>query len=285
MKFKVNLVTVLVVIVSSMLTACAGLQPTPIPIPATPTPVPPTPTPIPATPTPVPPTPTFLPPTPSITVGDLIGVWLATKTGMDYVQFNEDGTYRHAKAIPWLEMAPVEVGQFRLEGTTLTFISSNDSQECRGQSGTYQVELTGQDQLQLVLQDDPCQYRSNYRPGPRERVPPTPAPSITVENLTGVWHTTSPWLYLLLNEDGTYLFTDVNNWRKPYPFDEGQFRLEGSLLTFITSDESTRCAGQTGSYQVELTEEGQLRFELQEDACDSRAEGIPIPLSWERVEP
>jgi hypothetical protein len=30
-----------------------------------------------------------------------------------------------------------------------------------------------------------------------------------------VWHISSPWLYLLLNEDGTFIFTDVNNWRKP----------------------------------------------------------------------
>ena len=68
----------------------------------------------------------------SITEEDLIGVW--DETGA--LQFNEDGTYRSAYAVPWLETTPMEVGQFRLEGTTLTFISSNDSQDCRGQSGS-----------------------------------------------------------------------------------------------------------------------------------------------------
>jgi hypothetical protein len=137
-------------------------------------------------------------------VDDLIGLWLATETGMDYVQFNEDGTYRHAHAVPWLETAPVEVGQFRLEGTTLTFSSSNESRECKGQSGSYQVELTGQDQLQFVLQEEPCQYRTSYRPGPRERIPPTPAPGITVEDLIGLWYDADRFEYLQLNEDGTY---------------------------------------------------------------------------------
>ncbi len=104
----------------------------------------------------------------SITEEDLIGVW----DEYGALQFNEDGTYRVAKGIPWLETAPAEAGEFRLEGTTLTFISSNDSQECRGQSGSYQVELTEQGQLQFVLQEDPCQIRVNYRPGSWDRVEP-----------------------------------------------------------------------------------------------------------------
>jgi hypothetical protein len=104
----------------------------------------------------------------SITVEDLTGLWHEDGA----LQFNEDGTYRSAYAVPWLETTPMEVGQFRLEGTTLTFISSNDSQDCRGQSGSYQVELTEQGQLQLVLQDDPCQVRGNYRPGSWDRIEP-----------------------------------------------------------------------------------------------------------------
>jgi hypothetical protein len=112
-----------------------------------------------------------------------------------------------------------------------------------------------------------------------------PAPSIGGVDITGVWKRSGA-IFLQLNEDGTYAFADVGpDFLEKAPFDAGTFRLEGTMLTFITSDESALCAGQSGSYQVELTEEGQLQFELQEDACDSRAEGIPIPLSWERVEP
>jgi hypothetical protein len=62
-----------------------------------------------------------------------------------------------------------------------------------------------------------------------------------------------------------------------------EFRLEGTSLTFITSDESALCAGQTGSYQVELTEQGQLQFELEEDPCQERA--IHHSGSWSRYEP
>ena len=135
MKSNTKILVVLMVIVSLGLTACAGSQPTPTPVPPT--------------------------PTPSITEEDLIGIWY----GYGPLQFNEDGTYRNARAITWLETAPDDVGQFRLEGTTLTFISSNDSPNCRGQSGSYQVELTEQGQLQFVLIEDPCQPRVNRRAG------------------------------------------------------------------------------------------------------------------------
>jgi len=104
---------------------------------------------------------------------DLVGIWQDADSGC-YVQLGQDGSYRYAQATLWLETAPADEGQYRLEGTTLTFSSSNGSRECTGQSGSYQLELTGQDQFQLVLLEDPCQLRAGYRPGPWERVPPTP---------------------------------------------------------------------------------------------------------------
>jgi hypothetical protein len=277
---KAKFPVVLVVIASLGLAACGGSPAAPTPAPPTPTPVPPTPTPIPPTPTPVPPTPT---PTPSVTVDDLIGLWLATETGMDYVQLNEDGTYRHAHAVPWLETAPVEVGQYRLEGTTLTFSASNESRECKGQSGSYQVELTGQDQLQLVLQEEPCQYRTSYRPGPRERVPPTPAPGITVDDLIGIWQDAESGCFVQLNEDGTHRYAQAVPWLETAPIEVGQYRLEGTTLTFSSSNESRECKGQSGSYQVELTGQDQLQLVLQKDACQVRANYRPGP--WERVPP
>jgi hypothetical protein len=281
MKHETRLLVVPVVmaLLGLVVAACAGAPAVATPAPLTPTSVQPSPTPVPPTPTPLPST-----PTPSITVDDLIGVWLATKTGMDYVQFNQDGTYRHAKAVPWLETAPVEVGQFRLEGTTLTFISGNDSQECRGQSGSYQVELMGAGQLQLVLQEDACQYRANYRPGPRERIPPTPAPSsISVEDVIGLWYDADRNEYLQLNQDGTYRVATTVSFLEASPYEVGEFQLEGTSFTFITSNESPDCKDQTGRYQVKLTEPGQLQFVLQEDACQARAD--EQPGSWDRMPP
>ncbi len=106
---------------------------------------------------------------------------------------------------------------------------------------------------------------------------------ITVEDLTGIW-SLSP-NYLQFNEDGTYRFASTVADLENLPFDLGQFRLEGPLLTFTTSDESPVCAGQSGIYQVELTEEGHLQFALEEDpGCALRATGVPS-LPWRRTSP
>lgn len=128
---------------------------------ATSTPVPPTPTPVSST------------PTPSITVENLSGIWHGLGSiNYGYIQFNPDGTYHVATALPFLEKSPVEIGEFRFEGTLLTFVASNQSQNCAGQSGSYQIQLTEPDQLQIALQDDPCQVRAIHTPGSWERAAP-----------------------------------------------------------------------------------------------------------------
>ena len=107
---------------------------------------------------------------------------------------------------------------------------------------------------------------------------------ITIEDFTGLWHQSSSGVYNQFNEDGTFLVAlSVANLEKA-PVDLGQFRLEGTRVTFTTSDESPECAGLSGSYQVELTEEGELRFVLEEDPCALRARDAPSgPLR--RIEP
>lgn len=111
-----------------------------------------------------------------------------------------------------------------------------------------------------------------------------PAPGITVKDMAGVWYYAGVETYLQLNEDGRFSFAETQEELEQAPFDAGQFRLEGTSLTFITNDDSELCAGQTGSYEAELTEAGQLRFELVEDPCVLRRIGVPSGL-WERVEP
>jgi hypothetical protein len=110
-----------------------------------------------------------------------------------------------------------------------------------------------------------------------------PASGITVRNLTGVWYMASRDLYFQLNQDGTYSFGDSQQLLEEAPFDAGQYQFEGTSLTFVTNDDSWLCSGKTGSYEVELTEEGQLRFVLQEDQCGERGSGIPSG-PWDRVE-
>jgi hypothetical protein len=145
---------------------CAATVATPEP----PTPLPPT-----ATSAPVPPAPTSVPatPTPGITIEDLSGIWRAVDPTADgYIQLNLDGTYHRATALPYLDTSPLETGEFRIEGNLLTFITSNQSRSCAGQSGSHLVQLTGSDQIQMTPQDDPCQVRANRSRGHWERVAP-----------------------------------------------------------------------------------------------------------------
>ena len=68
------------------------------------------------------------------------------------------------------------------------------------------------------------------------------------------------------------------------PFDAGQYRLEGTTLTFVTDDESEYCTGATGSYVIILTEESQIEFTHDEDPCWERRMGL-MAEPWVWVEP
>jgi hypothetical protein len=101
----------------------------------------------------------------------LTGVWRHDKNGR-HLQLNEDWTYRYASDIVWIEKAPREFGEYQLEETLFTLIPSNESYDCKDQLGSYQVELTGEDHIQFVLQEDACQIRANGHEGSWSRVEP-----------------------------------------------------------------------------------------------------------------
>ena len=95
-----------------------------------------------------------------VTVDYLAGNW-RTIQGNAYAQFNLDGTYRIARSIEGLKDSPVEEGQYTLEGTLFTFISSDESRNCAaGQRGVYEIERTGEDEMRMVRQEDECGNRS-----------------------------------------------------------------------------------------------------------------------------
>ena len=111
-----------------------------------------------------------------ITIEDFTGRWVQLSTGV-YNQFNEDGTFRVAVgSVANLEDDPTDLGEFRLEGTLITFITSDESPNCAGQSGTYQVELTEEGHLQFTLEEDPCRLRASSTmgapSGPLRRISP-----------------------------------------------------------------------------------------------------------------
>lgn len=138
MKSKVKILAALVVvIVSSMLTACAGSKPAP-----------------------------------SLGGVDITGLWKQSGPGY-FLQLNEDGTYRTAHSLASLEQAPGEIGQYRLEGTSFTFIPSDETLDCKGLSGSFELELTEQGQLQFTVQEDACEMRGFvFSNRPWDRVEP-----------------------------------------------------------------------------------------------------------------
>lgn len=111
---------------------------------------------------------------------------------------------------------------------------------------------------------------------------PTPTPSITVEDLIGVWNYACK--YLQFREDGTYHQGSNPGTLEEYPSEMGTFQLDGISLTLITSEDSYLCPGQTGSFEVDLTEQGQLKLMAPEDECRGRGSGMSGGL-WSRVSP
>lgn len=73
------------------------------------------------------------------------------------------------------------------------------------------------------------------------------------------------------DEDGTFRTAQrvVTNLQDS-PQQLGQFTFEGGLLTIVASDESPLCAGQSGTYEVRLLEQGQISLFQLEDECPMR---------------
>ena len=89
---------------------------------------------------------------------DVIGIWqwVAGFDGIPlFFQFDEDGTWRHAKRIVTnLEDSPVLIGSFMLEGGLMTIATSDESPLCAGQSGTYEARLLEQGRLDFSQRFD-----------------------------------------------------------------------------------------------------------------------------------
>ncbi len=90
---------------------------------------------------------------------DLIGIWTH---GGSYNQFNEDGTYVVAASADELTSQPIEYGDFRLEGSTLTFITNEESGLCAGETGNYEVEMAEEGRIEITVVEDSCNERSRF---------------------------------------------------------------------------------------------------------------------------
>ena len=109
-------------------------------------------------------------------------------------------------------------------------------------------------------------------PAPTET--PTPVLATSVDDIIGIWQFGSgdTAIFHQFDKDGTYRTAQrvVTNLQDS-PQQLGEFTLEGGSLILVASDESPACAGQSGTYEVQLLEGGRISFVLLEDQCATRS--------------
>ncbi len=130
----------------------------------------------PATPTPVPPK---IPPTrtPITLVEDvemLIGNWqpLGGRDAM-FLQINPDGTCRQSISLEQLmDNSQVECTYiFETSVLTMTVVKLNGVPACPSPTGSYEVRLITDDQIQLAVDQDSCAPRKRSTAGLYQRIP------------------------------------------------------------------------------------------------------------------
>ena len=109
---------------------------------------------------------------PAVQQPDLVGVWV-DRDRLTYMQFDTDGIWMGAELFEFLSDRQLARGTYHLGGTLLTFETDEESRFCRGETGTYEVELSEQEVLTFTLVDDPCDGRiRDLTRGPYERFSP-----------------------------------------------------------------------------------------------------------------
>lgn len=104
--------------------------------------------------------------------------------------------------------------------------------------------------------------------------------------IVGTWSWDTSSTYFQFKEDGTYRYHLYLDKLEQEPADVGQYQVEGTVLTFISGDESRVCkAGNRGSYEITITQEGKLELVLQQDECGTRRAPSRNPQRFTRVSP
>ena len=105
------------------------------------------------------------------------------------------------------------------------------------------------------------------------------------DQIVGMWATEFSAVFMDLNEDGTYgkgstpEQAAAGEAQTP-SFEWGTWTLDEGVLTFTTPDGTRYCGRSVGTYDVEVSDDGdELRTALIEDECGVRAEGFPGVLN------
>jgi hypothetical protein len=102
--------------------------------------------------------------------------------------------------------------------------------------------------------------------------------------MVGIWTTNLKDIYVAFDADGTYgkgftpeaaLDPDNHRWSN---IDWGTWTVDDGILTFNTSEGTNFCSGDTGTYEVELTDD-QVLITLIDDTCTKREIDFPSGLT------
>jgi hypothetical protein len=91
---------------------------------------------------------------------------------------------------------------------------------------------------------------------------------ITADDMTGTWRGVDFDWVLQFNEDGTYRTGRTIEGLEDFPFEVGEWTLEGALFTMIRGDVSANCsAGDRGIFKLEPIDDSRIHFVTQEEDC------------------
>lgn len=111
---------------------------------------------------------------------------------------------------------------------------------------------------------------------------PTSTPSLPLatdpEDILGDWRGVNSLMFFRYMPDGTYRGARDLSDLEDQPLFAGEFRFEGTQL-FIFQTEAAgapnECPSTPGIYEVQLLDDGNLRYKMIEDECEPRFEGLP----------
>lgn len=93
---------------------------------------------------------------PSREAADVIGFW---RQAGRFWEFSEDGKYGTSVAFSALITRPIQHGNYQLEGSVLTLLTSEESLACPGAIASYNVSVVGEDEFELSVVEDSCRDR------------------------------------------------------------------------------------------------------------------------------
>ena len=101
-----------------------------------------------------------------LTSESLVGIWASQV----FCQFKDDGTFALAFSTGSFEEEPRDYGEYELIGATLSFHSSENSFDCPGVHGSYELWLTEDGRLHFILLEDTCLVRKAFLEGSFGRI-------------------------------------------------------------------------------------------------------------------